>query len=50
MTHHAQESVHDHAAGESTWGDRFGFRLWILCFLLMGAHCLLNLISALWAR
>jgi hypothetical protein len=32
----------------STWGDRFGFRLWIVCFLLMGLHCLLNLITALW--
>jgi hypothetical protein len=33
---------------DSTWGDHFGFRLWIICFFLMALHCVLNLIAALW--
>jgi hypothetical protein len=50
MASNPQPSLHEPAAADSTWGDRFSFRLWLACFLVMWLVCLVNLVIALWGR
>jgi hypothetical protein len=50
MASDLQPSAKEQAATDSTWGDHFGFGVWLASFLLIGLHCLLNLVSGLWGQ
>jgi hypothetical protein len=50
MASYPQQSAHEPRAPEATWGDHFGLRVWVVCFLLMALHCLLNVLGGLWGH